>query len=302
MICVLSLLCNVALVTRATVGNSQADPMTALASSHPLIARRVFMDNPNHVIMNFVALRKALQAKFDALSVQKSFYFEYLPSGTSIRIGGDNELTAASLIKVPLAMNVYRAAELGKLNLDVPVTITNSELDDAYGTLYERGAGTTLTLRQAAHYALSQSDNTAAHVLFDHVNGLLTSDQQSLSQLDIDQNIQNGQAVIDAKSYTSVLKSLYLSSYLQPNDSEELLDYLTQSSATNRLVAELPKSVPVAHKIGVYNANWSESDCGIVYAPTRPYAICVMVGLPESQANQFIADISKQVYDYVMQQ
>ena len=260
------------------------------------------MDNPNHVIMNFVALRKALQAKFDALSVQKSFYFEYLPSGTSIRIGGDNELTAASLIKVPLAMNVYRAAELGKLNLDVPVTITNSELDDAYGTLYERGAGTTLTLRQAAHYALSQSDNTAAHVLFDHVNGLLTSDQQSLSQLDIDQNIQNGQAVIDAKSYTSVLKSLYLSSYLQPNDSEELLDYLTQSSATNRLVAELPKSVPVAHKIGVYNANWSESDCGIVYAPTRPYAICVMVGLPESQANQFIADISKQVYDYVMQQ
>jgi beta-lactamase class A len=80
------------------------------------------------------------------------------------------------------------------------------------------------------------------------------------------------------------------------------LGYLSHSTATNRLTAQLPASVKVAHKIGVYNANWAESDCGIVYVPKRPYVICVMVGLPEDQANKFISDVSKEVYDFVVKQ
>ncbi len=275
----------------------------AQAKQYPLLGKRIFADNPNDVIINFVPLRKDLQAKFNALSVQHSFYFEYLPSGTSIREGGDNVLTAASLIKVPLAMNLYRAAELGKVDLDQTVTITPDELDGAYGDLWKKGAGTQLTLRQAAKIMLTQSDNTAKQVIFDHIHGLLTSDQESLNQLDIDQLIESGQAVIDAKSYSSVLKSLYLSSYLGYDDSQEILGYLAHSTATNRLTAQLPKNVTVAHKIGVYNnASWSESDCGVVYLPKRPYVICIMVGLPEDQANTFIAQISKEVYDFVVRQ
>jgi beta-lactamase class A len=287
-------------------GQSPAEKTASLHQKQerqdPLLSWRVFADNPNDMIINFVPLRKSLQQQFGALDVQKSFYFEYLPSGTSIRIGEDNQLVAASLIKVPLAMNLYRAAELGKLNLDETVTVTPTEVDGAYGDLWEKGPGLRLTLRQAAKFALTQSDNTAMHVMFDHVNGLLASDQESLNQLDIDQDMRNGQAVINAKSYASVLKSLYLSSYLQPHDSQELLGYLSHSTATNRLTKYLPKSVVVAHKIGVFNAgSWAESDCGIVYVPQRPYAICVMVGLPDDQANDFIANASKQVYDYVVQ-
>lgn len=280
----------------------QAHSTGRLAASHPLLSRRVFTDNPNHTIINFVPLRKDLQRKFAVLDAQKSFYFEYLPSGTSIRIGADDELIAASLIKVPLAMNLYKAAELGKLTLDKTVHITSGELDDAYGELWQKGAGTPITLRQAAKLALADSDNTAAHVVFDHVRGLLASDQESLNQLDVDQNTQSGQAVIDAKSYSSVLKSLYLSSYLSPKDSEEILSYLAHSQATSRLPAGLPQGIVTAHKIGVYNASWSESDCGIVYVPKRPYVICVMVGLPEDQANAFIAAVSKDVYEYVASQ
>ncbi|HEV7454430.1 MAG TPA: serine hydrolase, partial [Candidatus Saccharimonadales bacterium] len=89
---------------------------------------------------------------------------------------------------------------------------------------------------------------------------------------------------------------------LEKTDSQQLLAYLTKSTATNRLTKGLPASVAVAHKVGVNNANWAESDCGIVYVPKRPYIICVMVGLPEDQADKFIADVSKIVYDFVSQQ
>lgn len=281
---------------------SAAAAQSAEASKYPLLSKRIFAENQNDILLDFVPLRKQLEAKFTALDVPYSFYFEYLPSGTSIRIGDDKELIAASLIKVPLTMNLYKAAELGKVNLDDTVTVTEAEIDGGYGDLWQKGAGTTLTLREAAKLALTESDNTASHVIFARINGTLAAGQESLNNLDIEQTITDGQAVINAKSYSSILKSLYLSSYLQREHSQEILGYLAQSTATNRLSAQLPASVEVAHKIGVYNTNWSESDCGIVYAAKRPYSVCVMIGLEESKADAFIAEVSKAIYDYVTMQ
>jgi len=281
-------------------GDGSVSP--AQQRAYPFLSSRILNNDTNDILINFVPLRNDLKARFDQLTVQKSFYFEYLPDGTSIRDGADQELIAASLIKVPLVMNLYRAAELKRVNLDQKVTITQAELDNAYGDLWQRGAGASLTLRQAAQFALKNSDNTATHVIFDHIKGLLSYEEESLARLDVDQNSQNGQAVINARSYASVLKSLYYSSYLQKQDSEEILAYLTQSSATNRLVLGVPAGVAVAHKNGVFNSSWSESDCGIVYVPKRPYIVCVMVGLPEDQANTFIAKVSKRVYDFVVRQ
>jgi beta-lactamase class A len=260
------------------------------------------VDNPNDILINFVPLRKKLQSRFDQIQAPKSFYFEYLPDGTYIRSGADQELIAASLIKVPLVMNLYKAAELGRIDLNTVVAISEAELDDAYGELWRKGAGFRLTLREAARYALQDSDNTATHIIFNRMQGLLAYDEQSLARLDVDQNLQNGQAVIDARSYSSVLKSLYYSSYLQKQNSQEILNFLTGSSATNRLDRGVPDSVAVAHKNGVFNSSWSESDCGIVYVPKRPYVICVMVGLPEQEADDLIAQISKEVYDFVVSQ
>ena len=301
-LCALLLLGNVGWLLRGSGASATTPDTTALAKKYPFLSADVLGDQQNDILINFVPLRKQLQTKFNALSVQKSFYFEYLPDGTSIRVGADEEFIAASLINVPLAMNLYKAAELGRIDLDQTVSVTPAELDDAYGTLYQKGAGFRLTLRQAAQDMLEESDNTAMHVVYDSLQNKLSYDEQSLARLDIDQDTQNGQAVINARSYASVLKGLYFAAYLNKQDSQAILNYLTHSTAANRLTAELPAGVQVAHKIGVYNANWAESDCGVVYVPKRPYVLCVMVGLPEDQANTFIADVSKMVYDYVAQQ
>lgn len=271
-------------------------------TSYPYLSSRIFAESPNDILINFVSLRQRLEAKFAALpsDVHYSFYFEYLPSGTSIRIGDNNELVAASLIKVPLVMNLYRAAELGKIDLNKVVTVQQEDLDNAYGDLWQKGAGTQLSLRQLAQLTLEKSDNTASRTIYRHVKNLLSERDQSLAQLDVDQNLVDGQAVINAKSYSSVLKSLYFASYDNRQSSNEILSYLAKSSETNRLTKYLPKDVTVAHKNGVYNQTWAESDCGIVYLAKRPYSVCVMVGLPDTKANDFIADVSKSIYDYIV--
>lgn len=297
---VVSIITNVVLIVKNSSSGNEGQ--TASKVDYPLLSRRIFLDSPNDVLINFVPLRKSIEKKLAAVDAHKSFYFEYLSGGTSIRVGSNNELVAASLIKLPLAMNLFKAAELGRIDLDKTVTVQESDLDGAYGELWRKGAGYTITLRQAAQLMLEKSDNTAAHVVFDHVKGLLKEDEQSLNQLDIEQNLQNGQAVIDAESYASVLRSLYLSSYLNKTDSQEVLTYLTHSEETRRLTAQLPDGVTVAHKNGVFNSSWSESDCGIVYVPKRPYILCIMLGLPEEQSNLLIAQLSREIYDYVVSQ
>lgn len=272
------------------------------SEQYSLLSKRVNLENRNDVIINFVSLRKSLEAQLAEVSANKSFYFEYLPGGTSIRIGSDNELVAASLIKVPLAMNLYKAAELGRIDLNKTVTIRPADLDQNYGSLWQKGAGYQLTLREATQLMLQDSDNTAMHIIFDTVNGLLQEDEQSLNQLDVEQTLHDGRAVITAESYGSVLRSLYLSSFLNKDNSQELLQILTGSKETRRLTAYLPQGVTVAHKNGVYNAAWSESDCGIIYVPKRPYILCIMLGLPEDQSNALTAKLSKEVYDYVTTQ
>ena len=96
-----------------------------------------------------------------------------------------------------------------------------------------------------------------------------------------------------------MLKCLYLACYNNYADSQQILSWMAESNSPPRLRAQLPSSVTVAHKYGTGGGR-SESDCGIVYVPKRPYIICVMVDTAPEDANAIIASVSKQVYDYIV--
>lgn len=78
---------------------------------YPFLAKRLFEKNPNYVLINFSPLRTSLNQYFDNNDLVGSLYFEYLPSDTSIRINGSKELRAASLMKLPVAMELSKAHE-----------------------------------------------------------------------------------------------------------------------------------------------------------------------------------------------
>lgn len=298
------LFCNVLLlllnVGWGVWGHGGAKTKTS-SDKYPLLSKRIFADNPNDILVNFVPLRKNIETRLSRVNAPYSFYFEYLPSGTSIRIGDDNELVAASLIKLPVVMNLYRAAELGRINLDQTVEVTPADIDDGYGDLW-KNPGRRLTLREAAQLALSKSDNTAIRVVLRNIQGLLKEDEQSMSALDIDYDLEEQRAVISAKSYGSVLKCLYFACFIDRDDSQAVLRDLTQSDYKQRLVKPLPKDLPVAHKIGTFSEKLSQSDCGIIYIPKRQYLLCMMAGVSKTEGDRLISEISAEVYDFVSRQ
>ena len=56
---------------------------------YPLLAKRLFVDNPSNTRINFSPLRANLNKYFADKKIRGSVYFEYLPTGTSVRVDPD---------------------------------------------------------------------------------------------------------------------------------------------------------------------------------------------------------------------
>ena len=280
-----------------TLPQSKKESQTAFQ----YLAPRIFAENPNDVLINFIDLRTKLQVYMKPIPDRIGVFFEYLPSGTSIGINEKEEYLVASLLKVPVAMAAYESIVKGKIKEDTVLTLDKSHLDPYFGSLWQEGPGYQLTLSDAIDRMLKQSDNTAARVIFDKLPPGAV--ENIFDQLDIPKVINESQPVVTPKNYSSILKSLYLSSILPKEESQQLLTVLTQTDFNDRIVAGIPHGIPVAHKIGFHTyPNLDQSiytDCGIVYPPNRPFVLCIMVQSSEERALTYMKDIARIVYTYV---
>lgn len=282
--------------------------------NYPLLAKRLFLNHPNDIIINFTPLREQLEAFTKDQKEQIGIYFEYLPTGTSININGKEEFYRASLVKLPVVMRAYKYIEDGKLSLDDVLTIEQKQLNSEYGDLWKAGVGTKISVRDVIQAILVKSDNTAFNVLYEKVNVQLRNDLPSgdlsaddvYDYLDIPHNTGAISPMITPKNFTSILKSLYFSSYLSYTHSNEILSSLTQPRNEDWIRSAIPSTIKVADKIGVYTAEPATqhvyADCGIIYYPERSYSLCVMVRSDNAAtAIPQIHDISKKVYEYIQQ-
>src|SRR3989338_6924464 len=277
-----------------------SDPSGRFIEKYPLLSKRLSIEDQNDFLLDFEPLRQEIKNYLRETGIRHSFYFEYLPSGVSIGSGVDDRFVGASLMKTQAVMDIFRLAEKGKVNLDEPVTLTEEhvETEGWFGNVSNLWPGTKITLREAAKLTLTLSDNTAASFIASFLDKVPVADE-ILNWLDLEvceKSDQGTRILISAKSYSSILKCLYLACFLSPENSQEILGYLSESKNRERLPGGVPETVTVANKIGVF---WEEaqSDCAIVYEPGRPYLICLMLSTPDSRVvAKHFQTISKMVY------
>lgn len=273
-------------------------------ATYSLLAKRLFIDNPNDIRLDFRQLNKSLLADLEAglgeNDEKVSVYFEYLPSGVSFSINPELEAVAASLMKTEIAMHVYKVAERGGLSLGDLITITADMLDPTYGSFHETALGNTYTLKDLVTIMLHESDNTALKAIKSALSGKINpfelSDYVGIKST----GDENGRLLLSSKSYSSIFKCLYLACYNTQRDSQEILNILTQTNFTDRLPGLLPESTVVAHKIGTFYEEY-QSDCGIVYVGSgdSDYLVCIMVSHKDPEASKEIARMSYKIFSYV---
>jgi beta-lactamase class A len=276
-------------------------------SGFPLINPGVTANLGKHFIINFKPLEDQLRGINDRYHQKTYIYFAFLNNAAWLGFNEDKLFTAASTVKVPLAMAIMKMVEQGKLSLSQSYTLDQLDLDSHFGDLYQVGADNSFTLEELLKIMLENSDNTAMNALYKVLKLIGVDDPFG----DV-YNFMGWQGVTDIgqvpkynminlKTLSNMFIALYNAKYDNVADSQQILNYLDNSTSNDELPAGVPQDISVAHKFGVNITDQTYSDCGIVYAPNRNYLLCLgSQGAPKKTADAFMVEASKAVYQYVI--
>lgn len=242
-------------------------------------------------------------------SGQYGISFFDLTSGATFGINDIDYYQAASTIKIPLSLFIYDKVAIGEVNLNKRITYLEEDHEGGTGYIINHGkVGDEFTLRTLINYAIIYSDNIATNMLLREFG---RDDLRTFMREVGGEIVDDFENVSCPRDMALYLRLLYLFEMEYPDLGREVFSYLQKThlmtggyvntpEADLRLIRYLPVEVQrvVAHKTG--NATGAWHDVGIVFID-RPYVLAVMTyGVLYDEVNDVIANISKRVYEYMI--
>lgn len=231
-------------------------------------------------------LEKKLEEYFTAEKkrgdiAEASLYYKDLNDGPWVLINGTMMTVPASLLKVPIALAIYKHAERDPSILKKSMTLLSTDNVNRTQHFAPSKAitpGTPYTVEELLGYMLENSDNGALYLL----GGALPASEFTTAYSDLGIEVPVEMApgyTINAKTYASFFRVLFNASYLSRKNSEQVLGLLAKATFPQGIEKGVPQGTTVAHKFGEYIVSEGDkrlNDCGIVYKPHDPYLLCVM--------------------------
>ncbi len=236
-----------------------------------------------------------------------SIYFRDLNTSHWTGINEDETYEPASMLKVVVMIACLR------LSYTDPGFLSH--------TLYYAGPD-----ESGQHYKPEHTLSVGNHTISELMNAMIIDSDNGatsalLSDSDINNAFQNVYSTfrlpsvsnadqtdyMSARSYSVIFRSLFNSTYLPWNLSEEALQLLSYSNFNDGIVAGVPAGTIVSHKFGefthtpaTFSGNDELHDCGVVYYPNHPYLLCIMAaGENWDRLQKTLAGISNITYDFV---
>jgi beta-lactamase class A len=231
----------------------------------------------------------------------------HLPTGTGLAILAEEVFPSASVIKVPILVELYARVEDGREDLSARVPLRDEDRVEGSGVLRELHAGMELTVEDLARLMIVVSDNTATNMLIDRlgvdaVNARLEALGHEKMRLgrkmyDLaarDRGIEN---VCVASELVALLAAMERGAVVSPAASAAMLAIMKRQSNTNKIPRLLPPGTTVANKTGEITG--VSHDAGLIYAPSGPIALAVLTRGCRDRvaAEDAIGRIARTIYD-----
>ena len=236
---------------------------------------------------------------------------------------GEKKLPMLSVFKFHIALAVLNKVDQGKLKLDQPIFIKKADLlENTWSPIREKypDGNIEMPLSELIKYTVAKSDNNGCDLLLRLIGGTETV-QKFINNKGIKNFTIKADEAQMHKGYefmywntTStndsnlLLMNFFDGKVLSKNSTSFLMKTMIETTTgTTKIVAQLPKGTPVAHKTGSSGKDEkgltiAENDIGIITLPNgKHYAISVFVSdsmETEETNTKIIADISKRVFDY----
>ncbi|MBI4655206.1 MAG: serine hydrolase [Elusimicrobia bacterium] len=235
-------------------------------------------------------------------------YLKDLGTGRIWEYKADRLFPSASLVKVPITAAVFNKIKEKELSLDTQIKLTNKYRRGGSGTLKWAREGTSLSVLELIYRMITDSDNTAAQMIVDHIG--MDYLQKSFRNMGLEKtNIcQDGMSLASGgvlrENYTTpremalFFEKIYRDELVDRTSSELLLDFLKHNKSSTRLRKGLPIGWELGHKTGLLRR--ACHDVGIVFSPSGDYLIAILTAdVPNYRsAKKFISNVAKLTYKY----
>lgn len=265
-------------------------------------------------------LKKRLESEIKLSGAEVSLALEDLESGEELLIQAKEVMHAASLMKVPVMIEVFKQAGSGKFSLEDNILVKNQfksivdgspysllVADDSDDDIYQL-IGKELTIRVLVEHMITVSSNLATNILIELVgakNVMETMDDLGIRHMEVLRGVEDIKAYerglnnkTDALSMMQVMLSIVEGKAGSTEACQEMIEILAQQKFRAKIPAGIPEGVRVANKTG--SITRIDHDAAIVFPEGRkPYVLVVMIRGIETQedAERLIAKLSRLVYE-----
>lgn len=266
-------------------------------------------------------LKKNIAAEFGKTAGTFAVAFKDLNTGEEILINEHDLFHAASTMKTPVMIEVFKQANAGKLSLRDSIVVKDefksivdgspyslSASNDSYARIYD-WVGKKMPLDSLVYYMITASSNLATNIVIELVDAKnVTQSMRDLGARDIQvlRGVEDNKAFqaglsnkVTAYDLMLIFEKLARGEVVDKKSSDQMLGILRDQDFNDIIPAKLPAGTTVAHKTGWITG--LHHDSGIVYPRNGNAYVLVLLSreLKDEEAGvEIMANVSKMIYDY----
>ena len=251
-----------------------------------------------------------------------SVAFRDLVTGEEIMINESETFHAASTMKTPVLIEVFKQAKEGKLSLSDSIRIRNEFQSIVDGSMYSLNpaddseqkmyglVGKKKALKDLVNDMIIYSSNLATNTVIELVgakNVMNTMRELGANHIQVLRGVEDGKAFEKGLNNTTtafdllvIFEAMAKGKAVSPGASKQMIDILLHQQFNKMIPARLPTTVKVAHKTG--NITGVLHDSGIVFLPNGHSYVLVLLSKNienEETASNLLAGISEMIYKFV---
>jgi beta-lactamase class A len=268
-------------------------------------------------------LKRNIEKQFAGTTGSFAVAFKDLSTQEEVLIKGSDVFHAASTMKTPVMIEVYKQANEGKFSLTDSITVKNDFISIADGSHYalspdddsERNlyaqVGKKKTVYALLYDMIIVSSNLATNIVIDLVdakNVMATMNDLGAKDIKVLRGVEDNKAFQKGLNNTTtaydqmlIYSAIASGKVVSQQASNAMIDILLDQKFNDVIPARLPADVKVAHKTG--SIKGVRHDAGIVMLPDGRRYVLILLSkdlVDDQLAIQKMAAVSEIIYNHVV--
>ena len=249
---------------------------------------------------------KNLMAQYP--SIHPSIYVWQYESEKFADINASEIFSAASIIKLPVLIELFKSVEAKQVSLEDKMTLTDYYRAEGSGSLQFKAENSNWTLDDLARIMVTESDNSATNMIMSKIGSMVDVNRAIRSWGLNSTYVQTWLPDLTGNNHTTArdLGTMLYNidnnpNFLDISSREKIFDYMGHVHNNRLIQAGLGPGALFMHKTG--DIGKMLGDAGIVFAPNgKKYIVVILANRPHNSVlgKDFIVKASEIIYNYMV--